>query len=174
MAFPAVTKAVAQVVAEAAFEAKKKVMKDFAEFLADKIEFDEEMQAYFDAFTATLSVEKVELPKESKKGSKKTDSDGVEKKKRAPSAYNLFIKEKMAEIKVEKPELKGKELMKAAIDAWNAEHPKSEEDKKPKGKKKAVETSASDSESEKKPKGKKAAPKKVEPEPEADAEADDE
>ena len=166
MAFPAVTKAVAQVVAEAAFEAKKKVMKDFAEFLADKIEFDEEMQAYFDAFTATLSVEKVELPKESKKGSKKTDSDGVEKKKRAPSAYNLFIKEKMAEIKVEKPELKGKELMKAAIDAWNAEHPKSEEDKKPKDKKAKKTEESSDNtdevEAEEKPKkktGKKASKK---------------
>ena len=134
MAFPAVTKAVAQ----ASFEAQVARLSDFATSLAKKIEFDEDMQAYFDEFNASLSIEKVEVPKATKKGGKKSDDTPVaEKKKRAPSAYNLYIKEKMAEIKVAQPELKGRDLMKAATEAWNAEHPKSESDAKPKAKKAA-------------------------------------
>jgi hypothetical protein len=131
MAFTAVTKAVAGVVAEAVFEAKKQVIKDFAAFMADKIDFDDDMQAYFDEFVGTLVLEKVEVPKEKGKTKKSAasasdgeSSDAPAKKKRAPSAYNLFIKEKMAEIKANKPELKGKDLMRAAIDVWNIEHPK--------------------------------------------------
>ena len=42
-----------------------------------------------------------------------------EKKTRAPTAYNLFLKAKMAEIKEAGTELKGKELMQAAIVEWN-------------------------------------------------------
>ena len=141
--FAAVNKAVASVVADSVFEAKKKVIDEFAAFLADKIEFDDDMKGYFDSFKASLSLEKIEVPKETKKGKKSSDEEGGEKKKRAPSAYNLYIKDKMAEIKAEKPELKGKELMKAAIDAWNAEHPKSESDNEKKGKK---SKKASDSE----------------------------
>lgn len=42
-----------------------------------------------------------------------------EKKSRPPNSYNLFIKEKMREIKEANPEFKGKELMKRATEAWN-------------------------------------------------------
>lgn len=42
-----------------------------------------------------------------------------EKKTRPPNSYNLFIKQKMQEIKVVHPEYKGKELMKKATEAWN-------------------------------------------------------
>lgn len=42
-----------------------------------------------------------------------------EKKSRPPNSYNLFIKEKMQEIKLVHPEYKGKELMKKATEAWN-------------------------------------------------------
>jgi hypothetical protein len=114
--FATVNKAVAGVVAESVFQAKKDVMEYFAKFLSEKIDFDEDMQAYFDEFKATLVLEKIEVLKE------KSKKDGTgEKKKRAPSAYNLYIKDKMAEIKSSQPELKGKELMKAAIVAWNAD-----------------------------------------------------
>ena len=63
----------------------------------------------------------IEIPSYSeniKKPSKKS-SDGVEKKKREPTEYNLFLKAKMAEIKEAGTELKGKDLMKAAIVFWN-------------------------------------------------------
>lgn len=42
-----------------------------------------------------------------------------EKKSRPPNSYNLFIKEKMHEIKEANPELKGKELLKRATQEWN-------------------------------------------------------
>ncbi len=42
-----------------------------------------------------------------------------EKKSRPPNSYNLFIKQKMQEIKAQHPEYKGKELMKKATEAWN-------------------------------------------------------
>lgn len=42
-----------------------------------------------------------------------------EKKTRPPNSYNLFIKEKMHEIKAANPELKGKELLKRATQEWN-------------------------------------------------------
>lgn len=42
-----------------------------------------------------------------------------EKKTRPPNSYNMFIKDKMREIKEANPEFKGKELMKRATEAWN-------------------------------------------------------
>lgn len=42
-----------------------------------------------------------------------------EKKTRPPNSYNLFIKDKMHEIKEANPELKGKELLKRATQEWN-------------------------------------------------------
>lgn len=42
-----------------------------------------------------------------------------EKKSRPPNSYNMFIKEKMREIKEANPEFKGKELMKRATQVWN-------------------------------------------------------
>jgi hypothetical protein len=44
-----------------------------------------------------------------------------EKKTRPPNSYNMFIKDKMREIKEANPEFKGKELMKRATQAWNKE-----------------------------------------------------
>lgn len=113
--YNAINKAVAGLV----LEAKKQVIADFAAFLGEKIDFDEDMTGYFEEFTKTLQVEKP--PKAGKGKGKKASDDGVAKKKRAPSAYNIYIKNKMAEIKEKKPELKGKDLMKAAIEAWNAD-----------------------------------------------------
>ena len=48
----------------------------------------------------------------------KLDKDGNVKPKRAPTAYNLFVKERMGELKKENPELKGSELMKMAAGDW--------------------------------------------------------
>ena len=103
-------------VADVVFEAKKQVVKDFAAFLAEKIDFDDDMKGYFEEFEKTIVKETKTVPSK-KKGS--SGSDSSEKKKRTPSAYNMFISEKMGEIKKVRPELKGKELMKAAIEAWN-------------------------------------------------------
>lgn len=42
-----------------------------------------------------------------------------EKKSRPPNSYNMFIKDKMREIKDANPDFKGKELMRRATQAWN-------------------------------------------------------
>jgi hypothetical protein len=42
-----------------------------------------------------------------------------DKKTRPPNTYNLFIKDKMKEIKEAHPEYIGKELMKKATEEWN-------------------------------------------------------
>jgi hypothetical protein len=114
--YTAINKAVAGLV----LEAKKQVIADFAAFLGEKIDFDDDMTGYFEEFTKTLQVEKPAKVGKGKKSTSSSDEEGV-KKKRAPSAYNIYIKNKMAEIKAKKPELKGKDLMKAAIEAWNAD-----------------------------------------------------
>ena len=89
-------------------------------FLSEKIEVDEDMQKMFEDFKESIKGSaKADLKKATKKSKKSSDEDsGDEKKKRtrAPSAYNLYIKEKMAEFK--EAGHKGN-LMKMAIEAWN-------------------------------------------------------
>jgi hypothetical protein len=64
---------------------------------------------------------KEKIPKEKKERKPKNDDDN--KKKRAPSAYNIFIKEIMPKIKSEHenddPKLNQKDLMKIAAEKWN-------------------------------------------------------
>ena len=57
----------------------------------------------------------------------KLDANGDVKKKREPSAYNIFIKEKYAEFKQSNPEMTTKEIMLQAAADWSA---KKEADKK--------------------------------------------
>lgn len=49
----------------------------------------------------------------------KLDANGEAKKKREPSAYNIFIKEKYAEYKKSDPELSTKEIMLKAAADWS-------------------------------------------------------
>lgn len=100
-----------------------------AAFLSEKIEFDDDMKALFEEFKKTAKEEirasfKTAAATAGKKGRGGKDAAGGEKKKREPSAYNLFIKDKMAEIKAKRPELKGKDLMKEAIVEWKKIHKK--------------------------------------------------
>lgn len=110
MALNNVQKALAGLVEETALSTVDKLVT----FLSDKIEIDDEMKTLFDEFKKTTK----EGIKASFKNSTRKGGAKDEKKKREPSPYNLFIKEKMAEIKAKKPELKGKDLMKEAIEEW--------------------------------------------------------
>ena len=65
-----------------------------------------------------VSSDNEEKPKK-KRVKRERDADGNILKKRAPSAYNLFVKDKIAEIKTENPDLNSKEAFKMAIEAWN-------------------------------------------------------
>ena len=63
-----------------------------------------------------------EIPKKRGRPAKapKLDVNGEVKKKREPSAYNIFIKEKYAEYKLTNPEMTTKEIMLKAASEWSA------------------------------------------------------
>jgi len=65
------------------------------------------------------SDDSVENKPKKKSVKRERDADGNILKKRAPSDYNLFVKYKIAEIKVENPGIDSKEAFKNAIEAWN-------------------------------------------------------
>ena len=68
-----------------------------------------------EVFKEMKEVEKGEKPK--KKKVKKTE-DGEEKKKREPTAYNLFVKETMGVVKEENPEMSRQDLMREVGRMW--------------------------------------------------------
>jgi hypothetical protein len=68
-----------------------------------------------EVFKEMKEVEKGEKPK--KKKAKKTE-DGEEKKKRAPTAYNLFVKDTMGVVKEENPEMSRQDLMREVGRMW--------------------------------------------------------
>ena len=68
-----------------------------------------------EVFNEMKEVEKGEKPK--KKKVKKTE-DGEEKKKRAPTAYNLFVKDTMGVVKEENPEMSRQDLMREVGRLW--------------------------------------------------------
>jgi len=187
--------AIVSAVAKTVMEAKLKVVDDLVAFLETKIEVDDELKAIFGSFKDSLKENEEKAVKAvSKKGKgKASDSSDGEKKKRAPSLFNLFVKDKMPELKAQHPEIKdGKQMISLASEAWKSdplalflkekvpELKKEDADsdtealyKKAKAMFKGVESGA-ESEGEEKPKkaptakkagGKKA--KKVEPEEEA-------
>lgn len=88
---------------------------EFKSFLSQHIEFDDDMNEHFDAFKKQIMDEFKAHAKASKGRKQKKTED---KKPRKMSAYNLYIKEKMAELKD-----KGHtgNLMKLAVEAYNAE-----------------------------------------------------
>ena len=77
-----------------------------------------------EVFNEMKEVEKGEKPK--KKKAKKTE-DGEEKKKRAPTEYNLFVKDTMGVVKEENPEMSRQDLMREVGRMWKE---KKEEEKK--------------------------------------------
>ena len=105
-------------------------------FITEKIatEYDEEM---LEAITKMFDEVAEEIKKNSetenmKKSGKKDSGDKKEKKKREPTEYNLFLKEKMAEIKAAGTTLKGKDLMKAAIELWREKKKSNSSEEEPK------------------------------------------
>jgi hypothetical protein len=79
--------------------------------------------------------EKKAVKAEKPKRKKGVDKDGNPKEKRAPSAYNVFVKEKYAEIKEANPEMDKTEIFAEIAKLWqgqkaeNAKAPSNEEKK---------------------------------------------
>ena len=65
--------------------------------------------------------------KPAKKEKKPKKEDGEEKKKREPTAYNLFVKEKMPLLKEEFPDLSRQDLMKKVGEIWKAKKEEAQE-----------------------------------------------
>jgi len=115
MAYQKVNKAIAALVDEAC---RSVVDKLYAK-LESQIEMDDDIKKIFEDMkteTAWSSLVPTKVPK-GKKGKSDSDSE-VEKKKRAPTEYNLFMKEKIALVKKENPELSGKDCLKRATELW--------------------------------------------------------
>jgi hypothetical protein len=92
----------------------KKINECFLSAIEDDKEYtlDDTKKAAVAAFKDALKLG------QGKKRAVKVDSDGVVIKK-APSKYNLYIKDEMARLITENPDKERKELMKQAAINWN-------------------------------------------------------
>jgi len=122
MSFTTVNKAVAALV----MEAKLSVVDDLVTFLEAKIEVDGDLKAMFDEFKENLKENEEKAVKaagKKVKGGKKSSSDeSGEKKKRAPSVFNLYVKDVMPDMKAKHPDIKdGKQMIGFASEAWKSD-----------------------------------------------------
>ena len=123
-----------------AFNTKKDVEEYCKQFWKDYNEKAKEAKA-------AAKAAKADKPKR-KKG---LDKDGNPKKERAPSAYNIFVKEKRPEIKEANPEMDNKEIFAEIGRIWKeqkAEKAPSEEEKKISDKKEEEEKEEEEKEEE--------------------------
>lgn len=88
--------------------------------------FTEQVDTDKEYTRAELSKMLTEIYNNLNKG-KKAKGNGEEKKKKEPSAYNLYLKEQMSVVKEEFPDLSGRELMKKIGEMWKE---KKEKEKK--------------------------------------------
>lgn len=100
-------KAISKVMDDVQLSTVDKVYIFVKDFVKDEATF---LQS-FEEFKKTLKQD-IAVPLDSKKNSVE------QKKKRTPSAYNVFIGERIKHLKLEHPESDGKVLMKMAIEEW--------------------------------------------------------
>jgi hypothetical protein len=120
MAYSAITKAVANVV----MDAKLSVIDDLITFLESKIEVDDDLKGIFEDFKSNLKESEEKVVKAAgKKPSKSKKSDTDEpKKKRAPSVFNLYVKDVMPSMKAKHPDVKdGKLMIGFASESWKSD-----------------------------------------------------
>jgi len=60
-------------------------------------------------------------PKKKKSKKENSDDEAEPKKKREPTAYNLFVKEQMSIVKEKFPELNRQDLMRKISEMWKAQ-----------------------------------------------------
>ena len=120
MAFVTVTQAVAKIV----LDAKLSVVKDLVAFLSSKVEM-EDLTPLISEFTESLKDDETKemkaTIKDAKKKSKKMkeDSGEIVKKKREPTAYNLYVSDMMPSFKEKHPDItNGRLLMTMLGEEW--------------------------------------------------------
>lgn len=111
MALSKVHKSIALLVEEVAVQS----LTDVAKAMQEKFNIaEDEVDAFITEYKSTLTQK---VKQDSKKTSKK---DGPPKEKRAPSEYNVFIKNALIRLKKENPDTPAKELMGKAAAEWKA------------------------------------------------------
>lgn len=109
MAYPNVNSTVSKIV----LEAKLQVFSEISELL-DSLKVDETVYEALATYEQSMKD-----AHKSVKASKSASSSDGEKKKRAPSLFNLFIKDVMDKVKADNPDVKnGKEYIKLASAYW--------------------------------------------------------
>lgn len=86
------------------------------DFEEDDLKMIDDFKASLAATAASQPEEKPEKTKKTKKAKKTHNEDGTERKKRAPSAYNMFVSEKRAELMA--AGFKGKDIIREAARMW--------------------------------------------------------
>jgi hypothetical protein len=103
MTYTAVNSAVGKII----LESKINLIDQLVEYLDKKIDIDDDMKNILHEFKSTIVSSKV------------TASD---KKKRSPSLFNLYVKEKLPELKAAHPDIRdGKLMISMASEAWKAD-----------------------------------------------------
>ncbi len=105
--FPTVNAAVSKIV----LDAKLKTVDELLAFIQSEVEI--ELKGPFEKFKAQIKASHKEIPEKKKKG------DG-DKPKRKASLFNIYVREKMVEIKAQNPDVKGG-AMKLASESWNSD-----------------------------------------------------
>ena len=117
MMYPTIDAAVAKVV----YDAQVKTVNDFKTFLESKNIDVSDMESEFTEFLSTFKPAAAEK-KVKEKVSKATKADkGEPANKKQPTLFNFFVKDKMASLKLENPEKKGKEILTMASEAWKSD-----------------------------------------------------
>ncbi len=100
----------------ATYEAKRGIIFDMIELFKDQPSVPSEVINMMEKFRDTIKMPSSETYQTS------SDSDGDQKKKmkakRPPNAYNIFMSDKMKELKATQPEMDNKQLMKLALEAY--------------------------------------------------------
>ena len=111
MSYPTLSNAVSKIV----FDAQVKAIKDFKEFLAARVDVSE-MEGDFDEFLQTLKPTTVPVGKKASKA-----IADPSKKKREPTLFNFFVKDRMVSLKMENPDKNGKVILTLASEAWKSD-----------------------------------------------------
>ncbi len=102
-------------------DAKLSMLDDVQKFILDKVDEDSSnaIKELFEEYRSKFTKELAEAKKSSKKLFKeKGKKDKKPKTDRKPSAYNIFVGEKIKEIRTANPGMVAKEAMKLAMAAW--------------------------------------------------------
>ena len=121
--------------ANAANAAFKVYIENMPEALNTKKDVDEYCKQFWKDYKEKAKEEKA-AKAEKPKRKKGVDKDGNPKEKRAPTAYNIFVKEKRAEIKEANPEMDQREIFAEIARIWKEQ--KVEKEKAPSDEEKKV------------------------------------